>query len=342
MTIRPVNGEIIAIRNNAKSEKRISLISFVSRFDSNLIGMIKTSHFKTGETMKRLFRKVLAGVCLFYASHSYAQDAFLWKIDAPAGAVYLLGSIHAANKDFYPLPKIVEDAFQKSANLAVEVDITRQETAEQALEMFADSAFYPDGDLLQKHISRESLHAVLKEFDIYGANPYRLQKLRPWALAMLLSSLELFKSSADAQMGIDLYFLKRAPMLHKQILQLENMELQAKLFDGLSDQEQEYYLMSTIRGIKDEVKVMDRMMDIWRSGDVIALEKQVQETWGSGQLPQLNARMLTERNKNMVLKIIDLIKEQGVDFVVVGAAHMVGKDGIVQLLRSKGYDVARQ
>jgi uncharacterized protein YbaP (TraB family) len=131
-------------------------------------------------------------------------------------------------------------------------------------------------------------------------------------------------------------------MLHKQILQLENMELQAKLFDGLSDQEQEYYLMSTIRGIKDEVKAMDRMMDIWRSGDVTALEKQVQVTWGSGQLPQLNARMLTERNKNMVLKIIDLIKEQGVDFVVVGAAHMVGKDGIVQLLRNKGYDVARQ
>jgi uncharacterized protein YbaP (TraB family) len=143
-------------------------------------------------------------------------------------------------------------------------------------------------------------------------------------------------------MGIDLYFLKRAPILHKQILQLETAEFQTKLFDGLSDKEQEYYLMSTIHGIKESVAQMNRLMDIWRSGNVTALEKVVQETWGRGELSELNSRMLTKRNKNMVLKIEDLIKEPGVDFVVVGAAHMVRKDGLIQLLRDKGYDVARQ
>ncbi len=290
--------------------------------------------------MTRARWMIFLAFCALNSNWAFAQNAFFWKVESPAGAVYLLGSIHAATKDFYPLPTVIEDAFKSSSNLIVEVDITRQGTAEEAMNMFADSALYHDGDLLQRHISKESLQTVLKAFDMYGANPYRLQKVRPWALAMLLSSLEMHKSSADSQMGVDLYFLKRAPMLHKQILQLENVEIQAKLFDGLSDKEQEYYLMSTIHGIDHEVQDMNQLMYIWQRGDLTALEKQVEQSWGS--TPELNSRMLTARNKNMVAKIEDLIKEPGIDFVVVGAAHMVRKDGIVAMLRSKGYNVTRQ
>jgi uncharacterized protein len=271
-----------------------------------------------------------------------AEDAFLWKIEAPSGTVYLLGSIHAADKSFYPLPKIVDDAFRRSDNLVVEVNIAKEENTEQAINMFLDTAVYPSGDTLQKHISRETFKKVMKQFEIYAVDDYRIQKLRPWALGMLLSSLELHKSSADSELGIDLHFIKRAMFLKKTILELETMELQAKLFDGLSDQEQEAYLLAAIQGIEGEVEGMDTLMDIWKRGDLAALEK-----WISGsalsrpELGVLNSRILTKRNVNMVARIEDLIKDRGIDFVVVGAAHLIGKGSIVQLLRTKGYTVDR-
>ena len=266
------------------------------------------------------------------------EKTFLWKIEAPAGTLYLLGSIHAAEKSFYPLAEQIEDAFRKSQNLVVEVDITSGEGLDAAISRLQDSAFYSSGDTLQKHISRETFKLVMKEFDMYSFDSIRLQKLRPWALSHLLSGLQMTKSNADSELGIDLYFLKRAPFLKKQILQLESMELQAGLFEGWNDKEQEAYLLYSLKGLHSEAEKMAVLMDIWKSGDVKRLEKFLSDSaYNHPEMPTIRKKILTERNKSMLTKIEHLIQEPGVDFVVVGAAHLIGSDGLVELLSNKGY-----
>ncbi|HJZ10743.1 MAG TPA: TraB/GumN family protein, partial [Acidobacteriota bacterium] len=169
-------------------------------------------------------------VASLFVVEASAESAFLWKIDSPGGSVFLFGSIHAGEQWIYPLPSKVEDAFRSCKNLAVEVDITKDTDLDAVMEAFIDSAFYPSGDTLQKHISQETFKLVMKELDRYMFDNYRVQRLRPWALAHLVSGLELQKSDVDSQYGVDLYFLKRAPFFKKQIVELETMEFQAKLF----------------------------------------------------------------------------------------------------------------
>jgi hypothetical protein len=83
-------------------------------------------------------------------------------------------------------------------------------------------------------------------------------------------------------------------------------------------------------------------MEIWQEGDIVALEKYLATSaWGQPEMQGMHRKIITERNKNMVQKIELLIKEPGVDFIVAGAAHFVGKDGIVELLRRKGYPIER-
>jgi uncharacterized protein len=126
---------------------------------------------------------------LFTASFCRAADAktFLWKVNAQPEPLYLLGSIHVGNESLYPLPAAIEQAFRVSETLAVEVDITADE---DLADNFAEAALYPTGDTLQKHISKETYRMIMKEFERYGVDPYRMQRIRPWALAWVISGLE--------------------------------------------------------------------------------------------------------------------------------------------------------
>jgi uncharacterized protein YbaP (TraB family) len=272
--------------------------------------------------------------------------AFLWKADAPAGAVYLLGSVHAVTKAVYPLPESMEKAFLEANTVAVEVDILQENPNYDPVEIFEsymDTALYPQGETLQKHISKETYRLLIKEFDRYGVDLFELQRIRPWALAGLLSGFETEKAQLDPELGIDRHFLSRAKFRDKRIFELESIEFQAKLFGGFSDTEQEMYLLATLKDISNEFTKMNSMLSAWRAGDVKTLERIINESYPAhSELGAFRRKILTERNKGMLQKIEFLMQEKGIDLVIVGAAHLLGDDGLVTLMRNKGYKLERQ
>jgi uncharacterized protein YbaP (TraB family) len=272
--------------------------------------------------------------------------SFLWKAEASAGAVYLLGSIHAVNKSVYPLPHSMEKAFLEANTVAVEVDILQQNPTYDPVEIFEsymDTALYPEGETLQKHISKETYKLLVKEFDRYGVDLFELQRIRPWAIAGLLSGFEIEKAQLDPELGIDRHFLSRAKFRDKRIFELESMEFQAKLFGGFSDAEQEMFLLATLKDVSNEFAKMNSMLSAWRAGDVKTLERIIDESYPAhSQLGAFRRKILTERNKGMLQKIEFLMQEKGVDLVIVGAAHLLGDDGLVTLMRNKGYKLERQ
>lgn len=267
------------------------------------------------------------------------QKTFLWKVTTPFDPLYLLGSIHVGNQSLYPLPASIEKAFRVSDRIAVEVNMTTIEG--EGAYAFADAALYPRGDSLQKHINKETYNLIMKEFERYGVDSYRMQRLKPWALALMISGLESKKARVASEYGIDLHFINRATFLKKEILELETVELQASIFKDLTDKQQEMFLIDTIKNLSNEAANMTRLITAWREGDTKALEEYVEKT-DQPQYVNLRERILTARNKAMVTKIEELIREPSTELVIVGAAHLVGKDGIVELLRKKAYSVEQQ
>jgi uncharacterized protein YbaP (TraB family) len=139
--------------------------------------------------------------------------------------------------------------------------------------------------------------------------------------------------------GIDLYFLNKSQG-KKEIQGLETFEFQVGLFENFSKEESEKFLLSTIMEADQLEKEMNKMISAWSTGDVEALEKTMTEN--IKEYPELDAfykKLNDDRNVRMVEKIISLLKTDKKYFIVVGAAHMVGKKGIVQLLENKGYTV---
>jgi uncharacterized protein YbaP (TraB family) len=279
-------------------------------------------------------------------NYGKGYGSFLWKVESNGGPLYLLGSIHAVNKSVYPLPAAMEKAFLDCDTVAVEVDILPEKPTYDPVEIFEsymDTALYPEGETLQRHISKDTYRLLMKEFERYGIDPFEIQQIRPWALASVISGFETAKAQLDPELGIDRHFLSRAKFRNKKVFELESMEFQAKLFGGFSDKEQEMYLLATLKDVTNEFSKINLMLSAWRSGDIKALESLINASYPIGSdLGVFRKKILTERNKGMLQKIEYLMQEQGTDLVIVGAAHLLGDDGLVTLMRNKGYKIVRQ
>src|SRR5262245_22170873 len=98
-----------------------------------------------------------------------------------------------------------------------------------------------------------------------------------------------------------------------------------------------------MKDLSHEREKMNLMMSAWQEADTQTMENIINEAYPANtELAAYRKKILTERNRGMLTKIQELINEQGTDMVIVGAAHMLGPDGLVTLLRNKGYKIIRQ
>ena len=272
----------------------------------------------------------------------------MWEVTSKnsKGKLYLFGSIHAADDSIYPLPSFVTDAFDEADYLAVECDIVAFENDfKKQLEMSTDLA-YTDGTTIKDHIDEdtyEKLKKLLSDNDSYMS---LYDSMKPAMWISLLDNLVLKKSGLSSDNGLDANFLNKAK---KKILEVESVEFQMAMLNGFSDDTINLLLKSyTTQTLDEQAKSLNDLYTAWKSGDIDTLyrigggsvdasisdkEKELYEEY--------NKQMLTNRNNGMVTKAQQYLSENKKCFYVVGAMHMVGKDGIVEQLKAKGYEVKR-
>ncbi|MCX6583084.1 MAG: TraB/GumN family protein [Candidatus Aminicenantes bacterium] len=269
-----------------------------------------------------------------------AGKSFLWQVEGTAGKSYLLGSIHLLKEEHYPLKKAIEDAFAQTDVLAVEADVSAKNLAKQGM-MLLQKGMYQGEDSLIKNLSEKTYRMAEKRLKDLGMDVVGFQKFKPWMVAMTISSLELIKLGFNPNLGVDKYFLEKASD-KKEIAELEGMEFQINLFESFSKEENDKFLASTIIEADQTAKDIDTLVKAWACGDIEQAEKSINEN--IHKYPELEAmykKLLDVRNENMVEKIISYLKSAKKYFVIVGAGHMVGKRGIVQLLQEKGFTVTQ-
>lgn len=266
--------------------------------------------------------------------------SFLWQVEGTAGKSYLLGSIHLLKKEHYPLKKIIEDSFALSDVLAVEADVSSKKMAQEGM-MILQKGMYKDEETLKKNLSENTYQLAEKKLKELGMDIQGFQKFKPWMVAMTISSLELMKLNFDPNYGIDKYFLEKAAD-KKEIAELEGLEYQLNLFEGFSKEEMDKFLLSTIIEADQTGKEIEILVDAWLTGNTEKAEKSITEN--IHKYPELDAmykKILDTRNENMVEKITSYLKSNKKYFIIAGAAHMLGKKGIVQLLQDKGFTVTQ-
>lgn len=268
--------------------------------------------------------------------------ALLWSAEKAAQRLYLLGSIHFGDETLYPMPPAVEAAYADADTLAVEIDIEGAD-AGKAAQLMLVRGMYPDVENnLRTHVEARTWDLLVERAPRYGLPIEFLQQQKPWLATVTLSAMAARAAGLREDLGIDVHFLQRARRDGKPIVALESVELQFGMFEDLSAAEQDAFLFQTLSDLEDAPGYFRRMLEAWRDGDGAALNEQVNESLrGQRGLERVHRSLLIDRNIAMARKI-DALAEQGkVPLVVVGAGHMVGEQGLVDLLRGQGYTVTQ-
>jgi uncharacterized protein YbaP (TraB family) len=303
----------------------------------------KTPRRRTRSAWARLALFILSLTLLVFSgslasiesAFSYGQKSFLWKVQSPGSTVYLLGSIHFMKEEVYPLNPAIENAFESSDKLVVEANIN--DLGNLDLKMLTDRAFYKNDDHVEKHVSRETYRLIQKEGKELGLPIELLRMQKPWFLALSFQAMELARLGYSPQHGVDYHFLAKAKG-KKRILELESLEEQLRLLSGFSDREQEQFLLYTLETLSSMDRQVGNMVSAWNSGDAQAMESTLADALPPDpSLAPVVQKLFDERNVKMVSKIEGYIHSGGSYFVIVGAGHLIGKKGIVELLKIKGY-----
>jgi hypothetical protein len=274
-------------------------------------------------------------VVLVQEVFSQSRKSFLWKIRSKTNTAYVLGSLHYCKKEIYPLSEKIEKAFGESDILVVEADMNDIKKVD--IQKLMERAFYPADDTLEKHVSSEIYQSVKAETEGLGIPLAILKKQKPWFLAMTLVALGSLKLGFDPNLGIDKYFLSKAEGKRK-ILELESLDYQINLLSGFSEKDQELLLLYTLNDLKILEQELEKLTQAWISGDTKGMESILMRSVSEDKrLTPIFEKVIYERNMKMVSKIEDFLRTRETTFIIVGAGHLVGDRGIIEILSRKGY-----
>ena len=275
-----------------------------------------------GTRARRLVGLAICTAAMAAATAAAAQTAapgksFLWKVQSGTKLVYLAGSVHALSADVYPLSPAFERAFSASDTLVEEIDLAEAESLAMAPAILA-KGMYLDGRRFDSVVSKETAALVTARLKESGAQ----------------------KAGLDASLGLDKHFYDRAKAAGKTIIGLETAESQLDRLDKMPDALQEQLLRSSLSEIETERNSLNAIVAGWRRGDSAGLEKTLLEDFK--QYPAAYRSLIVERNQNWVPQIDACLAKPQPCLVVVGAAHLVGPDGLLAIMQRKGYRIEQQ
>ena len=271
---------------------------------------------------------------LFFSSTVISQSS-VYEVKGKGSRLYVGGSIHLLRERDYPLPKEFDLAFDRSEILVLETDISKMEDPAIAQKMLG-MTMYQDERTLKTVLNEE----VYKELETACAN-YKIPlanmvKLKPSMVIMTLTIMELQKLGVASE-GVDKFYLKRALKEDKSLLFLETVEEQMNLIVGMGEGNENEFVQHSLKDLEENSEIFEELIDTWKDGTARPMLRQIKEF--KSDFPELYKLILVDRNNNWIPQLEGYLKTNEVEFVVVGALHLYGTDGILRQLKDKGFKV---
>ena len=283
----------------------------------------------SGNPLRRLIF-VFALVC-GCASQASEAASCVWQVTSAQGeTLYLGGSVHALRSTDYPLPAPYQRAFDASSRLVFETDPNSMAAATKGL---IKAGQYPKGDSLKNHVDPRTYAYVRRFFALRNVPEEKFNTYRPWLIDLMLES----PPNENYELGVERFLRRKALAGRKPITGLESVEEHIAPFVGLNDREGEALLLIYFINMGRANSTSGNILDSWRRGDAEALARVMHVAYQ--EFPAFAHRLINQRNRRWVPKIEGYLKSGQTYFVVAGAGHMGGSEGIVGLLRARGYKV---
>ena len=278
--------------------------------------------------------------CLFVLSVCIAgnvsADASVWSVTAGKNTLYLGGTVHFLRASDFPLPEEYEQAYQASSEIYFETDIGAMTDLSVQTQML-ERLTYSDERTLKTVLNQEAYSALSDYVASKNMPMMVLDKFRPGLLITTLQILEI-QSMGFTPQGVDAYFTTRAIGDTKPLGQLETVQEQIEFIAEMGEGNESEFVLLSLRDLDQARELMDEMVQAWRVGNNAELERLFVDDMRY-QTPALYDTLLRQRNLKWILLIDQMLLDGDTEFVLVGAAHLVGEDGLLKLLANRGYEI---
>jgi uncharacterized protein YbaP (TraB family) len=270
-----------------------------------------------------------------------AATSCVWRVTNTPQPCYLVGAVHSLSASDYRLPEPYYQALRDSRRLVFEMN---PQLADEFGKKFARAATYPKGDDIRRHVHAKTwqiLEVNFKNASLFGREiqigdtylPYGMIQLRPWAIADIFYGIPGY-SDVHHCLGVDSYFVRHGRH-SKELAGLETVDEHVAVMGGMNDEESEIMLLETIV-FRDKKRLESNVTrSAWHRGDtrmIWSIEQHYRQL-----NPTAEAKLLDRRNLKWLPKIRAEFSSGKPVSIVVGAAHMLGKNGLVALLERNGY-----
>jgi uncharacterized protein YbaP (TraB family) len=262
---------------------------------------------------------------------------FIWSVERDGRTSWLVGSLHVLTKDSYPLPTAMDQAFGRAKTLMEETDVN-DITSPEIIGVVATKGMFTNGQTLETVLPAAAYQQLTQRMAATGLPIEMVKLMRPWMVELTLSGLELQRAGFDPELGIDVHYRRLAADNKMGLSMLETAAEQIDYLAGLPLDLQVAQLQKTLAEGDAELKEVRQIAAAWRAGDANAIEQLLVK--GMQESPAYYQSLVVDRNRRWIPRIESCLAT-GNCFIVVGAAHMVGTDGLIAMLKQKGYRITQ-
>ena len=276
------------------------------------------------------------GLLVIGSLQSVQADAPVWKVVKGKHHLYIGGTIHVLSKSDYPLPAAFETAYNQSAMLVFETDTRKLQTPEFQATLMR-KVVYSDGRNLKMVLNDTTFQKLENHLVSRGIPINNFMKFKPGMVALTLTIIELQRLGLMGT-GVDEFFSLRAINDRKTVSQLETVQEQLELISSLGDGQENEIINHTLQETQQLPALMQTMKAAWRKADTVTLENIILTPFKK-DFPKVYNRVVVKRNDAWLPKIESLLQTDEVEFILVGALHLIGKEGVLAKLKNRGYTI---
>ena len=285
----------------------------------------------------RILVYALSLLLSFFSTGLHAESS-VWKVKKGNNHLFLGGTVHVLAQADYPLPDEFDRAYQRSERLVLETDMQRLESPDLQQTMLKELT-YSDGSNLKSVLSEKTFQALDQYCSSRGIPTANLLPFKPGLVAATLTVFEL-QYLGLAGVGVDAHFNARAAKDQKSMGQLESVEAQLEFLATMGQGQEDEMIAYTLGDIKNLSSLMGEIKQLWRSGNMSELETLAVIPF-KNEFPDVYKKMLVDRNNAWIPQIQRMLNTGEIEFVLVGALHLAGEDGLLAQLSASGYEVQK-
>ncbi|MDF2177114.1 TraB/GumN family protein [Aliiglaciecola sp. CAU 1673] len=283
-----------------------------------------------------LIHRCIACLVLLCCSFLCVAESTLWRISKDGHELLIGGTIHLLSDAQYPLPEEFEKAYQQASRVVFETDMVAFKSPD-FMQVMLSHLLYQDEGKLAARLHPDTLVRLTQSLKSKSLSPAQWLQFKPAMVSMQLTQIELKRLGFNAP-GVDQHYFERATKDGKPSLALESPEQQVAYLASMGEGMEDKFILYTLDEIDGLAEEMRVMLQAWQTGDLNVLQSRYLVPMKS-QYPAVYERLIMQRNHLWVPQIESMLQEPSTELVLVGALHLVGEDGLLAALKSRGYSV---